>query len=96
MIRATWVGDLATRAFGEIWVRMVDYSPADVADIGARRAIDRDLRDQQLRIRWRTADRFTLKPEHELSVADGAKAILSEFDDFATHYEVLLEAADRP
>ena len=25
----------------------------------------------------------------------GAKAILSEFDDFASHYEVLLEAADR-
>jgi hypothetical protein len=36
-------------------------------------------------------------PKPERAVIDpGAKAILSEFDDFATHYEVLLEAADRP
>src|ERR1700733_7837832 len=34
------------------------------------------------------------KPERAM-VEPGARAILSEFDDFATHYEVLLEAADR-
>jgi len=32
----------------------------------------------------------------ERAVVDPAvRTILSEFDDFATHYEVLLEAADR-
>ena len=34
------------------------------------------------------------KPERAM-VEPCARAILSEFDDFATHYEVLLEAADR-
>jgi heme-degrading monooxygenase HmoA len=36
-------------------------------------------------------------PKPERAVVDpGARTILSEFDDFATHYEVLLEAADKP
>ena len=34
------------------------------------------------------------KPEQAV-VEPGARAILSEFDDFASHYEVVLEAADR-
>ena len=48
--------------------------------------------------RWQSIEAFKSfagpKPERAM-VEPGARAILSEFDDFATHYEVLLEAADR-
>jgi heme-degrading monooxygenase HmoA len=48
--------------------------------------------------RWTSLDAIKSfagpKPERAV-VEPGARAILSEFDDFATHYEVLLEAADR-
>src|SRR5262245_56197916 len=49
--------------------------------------------------RWASLDAIKsfAGPKPERAVVDpGAKAILSEFDDFATHYDVLLEAADRP
>ena len=46
--------------------------------------------------RWMEAIKSFAGPKPERAIVEpGARAILSEFDDFATHYEVLLEAADR-
>ena len=46
--------------------------------------------------RWRSLDAIKAfaGPKPEQAVVDpGARAVLSEFDDFATHYDVTLEAA---
>jgi heme-degrading monooxygenase HmoA len=48
--------------------------------------------------RWASLDAIKsfAGPKPERAVIDpGAKTVLSEFDDFASHYEVTLEAADR-
>ena len=48
--------------------------------------------------RWQSLDAIKAfaGPKPERAVVDpGAKTILSEFDDFATHYDVTFEAADR-
>jgi heme-degrading monooxygenase HmoA len=48
--------------------------------------------------RWQSLDAIKAfaGPKPERAVVDpGARAVLSEFDDFATHYSVTLEAADR-
>jgi heme-degrading monooxygenase HmoA len=48
--------------------------------------------------RWQSMDAIKAfagpKPEKAV-IEPAARTVLSEFDDFATHYEVLLEAADK-
>ena len=51
-------------------------------------------RDGQFVAKVRDVVGLYLDPPERAVVDPGARTILSEFDDFATHYEVLLEAVE--